>query len=66
MTKPKPAHGWVVKQPLDGTWAASPADPAHPFYDELVKFQPSLVRACDYTYLVGPLSDQPGRVEDTE
>ena len=66
MSTPKPANGWLVKQPLDGTWAALPADPAHPDYDELAKFQPSLVLACDYTYLVGPLGDQPGQVEDTE
>lgn len=66
MSNPKPANGWLVKQPLDGTWAAMPADASHPDWHDLFKFQPSLVLACDYTYLVGPLSDQPGQVEDDE
>ena len=66
MSTPKPAQGWIVKQPLDGTWAAMPADPDHPDWHDLFRYQPSLVLACDYTYLVGPLSDQPGQVEDTE
>ena len=59
---PKPADGWTVKEPIDGTWAAYPSDVCHPDYDPLAKFQPSLVLACDYTYLVGPLSDEPGEV----
>lgn len=66
MNEPKPADGWIVKQPLDGTWAAMPADPDHPDWRKLAKFQPSLVLACDYTHLIGPLSNQPGQVEDTE
>lgn len=66
MTKPKPANGWIVKQPFDGTWAAMPADPNNRHWHKLSKFQPSLVLACDYTHLIGALSDQPGQVEDTE
>ena len=62
----QPASGWLVKQPLDGTWAAMPADASHPDFYELSKLQPSLVLACDYTYLIGPLSDQPGIVEDND
>lgn len=60
---PKPANGWTVKNPFDGTWAAFPSDSSHPDWDNLAKFQPSLVLACDYTYLVGPLSGVPGEVQ---
>lgn len=60
---PKPANGWTVKSPFDGVWAAFPSDNSHPDYDNLAKLQPSLVLACGYTYLVGPLSDEPGEVQ---
>ena len=66
MNTTKPANGWIVKQPLGGMWAAMPADPAHPDWHDLLRYQPTLVRACEYTHLIGPLSDQPGQVEDTE
>ena len=66
MSAPRPANGWIVKQPLDGTWVAMPADPSHPDWYDLFRYQPSLALACDYTYLIGALSDQPGQVEDTE
>lgn len=61
---PKPANGWTVKEPVDGTWAAFPSDSSHPDWEDLFRYQDTLVHACDYTYLVGPLSDQPGEVAE--
>lgn len=59
----KPANGWTVKETFIGGWAAFPSDPRHPDWAYLCKRQASFVRACEYTYLVGPLSDEPGEVQ---
>lgn len=60
---PKPANGWTVTEVLDGVWAAFPSDIIHSDWDNLYKHQDSLNHACEYTYLVGPLSDEPGEVQ---
>lgn len=59
----KPANGWTVKETIFGKWAAFPSDTSHPDWVNLCKHQGSLTHACDYTYLVGPLSDEPGEVQ---
>lgn len=61
---PKPANGWTVKETFTGEWAAFPTDPSHPDWACLCKHQASLVRACDYTYLRGPLSNKPGEIQE--
>lgn len=60
---PKPANGWTVKEVLDGVWTAFPSDTIHPDWNNLYKYQDSLTHACEYTYLIGPLSDKPGEVQ---
>lgn len=59
---PKPANGWTVKETTTGEWAAFPSNP-HPDWAYLCKRQATLVRACEYTYRVGPLSDEPRKGE---
>lgn len=66
MTELKPADGWLVKHTQTNTWSTAPADPDHPEWHRVLRYHSSLERACNYTHLIGPVGDQPGRVEDSE
>ena len=61
---PKPANGWAVRETFSGMWAAFPSDVLHPDWDNLYKHQDSLVHACEYTNLIGPLSNKPGEIRE--